>query len=107
MIDDALRLGDPATVVEVLSVAHNPLLGPQHTARRLSMAESMITRAAYIGTGVLPLMAWCWRTVDLFLSGDSKAPQSLAAPCRCRSDPEPVGDLHRPRDRGHGADRPG
>ncbi len=78
VIDDALRLGDPATVVEVLSVAHNPLLGPQHTARRLSMAESMITRAAYIGTGVLPLMAWCWRTVDLFLSGDSKAPQSLS-----------------------------
>jgi hypothetical protein len=77
-IDDALRLGDPATVLEVLSVAHNPLLGPQHTALRITMAEEMIIRAAELATGVLPLMALCWQTVDLFLAGDTRAHQSLA-----------------------------
>lgn len=78
VIDDALRLGDPATVLEVLSVAHNPLLGPQHTGLRLSLAAEMISRATDVGTGVLPLMASCWRTVDLFLAGDTQAPQALA-----------------------------
>lgn len=78
VIDDALRLGDPATVLEVLSVAHNPLLGPQHAALRRTMADEMIIRAGELATGVLPLMALCWQTVNLFLAGDTRAHQSLA-----------------------------
>lgn len=78
VIDDTLRLGDPSTVLEVLSVAHNPLLGPQHTDLRLRLSQEMLDRSQYLESGVLSLMTSCWRTVDLFLAGDPEAHKSLA-----------------------------
>lgn len=78
VLDDVRESDDPATVLEVLSVAHNPLLGPEHTALRMCMSEEMLANAARDPGGILPLMALCWRAVDLFLAGDERAERALA-----------------------------
>ncbi|MEU8413465.1 AAA family ATPase [Amycolatopsis japonica] len=78
VVNEVLTADDAATILEVLSVAHNPLLGPQHTALRMRLSEEMLTKAAAVPGGILSLMALCWRTVDLFLAGDRRAERALA-----------------------------
>lgn len=78
IIDEVRECDDPATVLEVLSVAHNPLLSPEYTALRMRLSEEMLTSAARAPGGVMPLMALCWRAVDLFLAGDVRAERALA-----------------------------
>ncbi|MGW6933531.1 ATP-binding protein [Lentzea sp. NPDC054927] len=78
VVNDVREFDDPATALEVFSVAHNPLLAPEHTALRMRMADEMLTNAAEDPGGILPLMALCWRAVDLFLAGDERAERALA-----------------------------
>ncbi|MEU4518906.1 ATP-binding protein [Amycolatopsis sp. NPDC024027] len=78
VLRDLGQLDEPATILDVLSVAHNPLLGPQHNELRLRMSEDMLRASAAVPGGILPLMALCWRTVDLFLAGDQHAERALA-----------------------------
>jgi tetratricopeptide (TPR) repeat protein len=78
VVNDVRDVDDPATVLEVLSVAHNPLLGPQHTTLRMRMSDDMLANVARDPGGILPLMALCWRAVDLFLAGDERAERALA-----------------------------
>ena len=65
-------------VAEALSLAHHCLLGPQHTRERLALAEELISVSPRTGRALDGLMGLAWRTVDLVLAGDRRAPRSLA-----------------------------
>jgi len=74
--DAVLAFGDDAATAEALSLLHHVRLGPAHASSRLRMAEEIVRRAARAGDPLLGLMGLCWRTVDLFLTGDPRAEQS-------------------------------
>ena len=74
----ARRSADADVRLEVLSNVHTALLGPDWTDLRRELAEEMVDAAGDVSAGVLPLMARCWRTVDLFLAGDPGAGRALA-----------------------------
>lgn len=78
VLDEVREFGDPVTLLEVFSVAHNPLLGPQHTQLRMRLSDEMMAHAGQDPGGILSLMALCWRAVDLFLAGDERAERALA-----------------------------
>ena len=64
-------------MAEALANLHHVLLGPEHAHDRLELARELITSAVRAKDSLLALMGLCWRTVDLFLLGDSRARQSL------------------------------
>ncbi len=68
---------DDRAVAEALCTLHHVLLGPEHADDRLELAGELITSAARARDPLLALMGLCWRTIDLFLLGDSRARQSL------------------------------
>ncbi|MGA3216203.1 MAG: hypothetical protein ABSD97_11015 [Acidimicrobiales bacterium] len=68
---------DDGAVAEALANLHHVLLGPEHAHDRLELARELITSAVRAKDSLLALMGLCWRTVDLFLLGDSRARQSL------------------------------
>jgi hypothetical protein len=76
-VERVRRFGDHAATAEALSLLHHVQLGPHHAQHRLCLAEEMIGLAVQAGDVVTILMGLCWRTVDLFLLGDSRAGQSL------------------------------
>lgn len=78
VLDDVRQSDDPETTLDVLSLVHHALLGPDHAAVRRELADRMLEVAAQVGGGILPLMALCWRAVDLFLAGDPLAGRALA-----------------------------
>jgi hypothetical protein len=79
VVADVRASGDVETVLEVLSVAHNPLLAPEHTDLRLRLSEEMLVLAGrHAPRQILELMAVCWRAVDMFLAGDGRAERALA-----------------------------
>jgi tetratricopeptide (TPR) repeat protein len=69
--------GVDRAVAEALSTLHHVMLGPEDADARLQLAGELITSAARANDQLLALMGLCWRTVDLFLLGDSRARQSL------------------------------
>ncbi|MGD0085158.1 MAG: hypothetical protein ABSD78_18475 [Acidimicrobiales bacterium] len=69
--------GDDRAVAEALNILHHVLLGPEYADDRLELAGELISSAARANDPLLALMGLCWRTVDLFLLGDPRAPQSL------------------------------
>ncbi|MGH9211422.1 MAG: ATP-binding protein [Acidimicrobiales bacterium] len=76
-VDQARRGGDLTALAEALALCHAVLLTPEHTWRRMQVADELIRVAAEAGDGVLGLMGqWC-RTVDLFHLGDPAARASL------------------------------
>jgi tetratricopeptide (TPR) repeat protein len=64
------RTRDPRALAEALSLCHHALVAPEHTWRRLPLANELIAAAAAGGDGLLALVGSCWRTADLFLIGD-------------------------------------
>ena len=84
-VDAARRTGDARTLAEALSLCHHALLSPEHTWRRLAMANELITVAATAGDGMLSLVGLCWRAADLFLLGEPTAEAALAE-LRLRAD---------------------
>jgi tetratricopeptide (TPR) repeat protein len=52
-------------------------LGPRYAESRFGLGEEIVRLGAREGDVLLTLMGLCWRTVDLFLLGDSRAGQSL------------------------------
>jgi hypothetical protein len=89
---EAVRpLGDAHALAEALSLYHNVLMTPEHTWKRLALANEVIAAAAAAGDGLRVLLGLCWRTADLFLLGDaggSAAGEDLrlrADALRCRS----------------------
>src|SRR5207248_11323623 len=72
-LDEARRIGDGPALAEALSLCHHGLLTAAHTRARLALAEELIAVAAPAGEGLLALLGLCWRTVDLFHLGDTRA----------------------------------
>lgn len=75
---EAVRaFGDEAATAEALSLLHHVLLSPRYAEVRLGLAEEVVRLGARAADPLLTLMGLCWRTVDLFLLGDTRAGQSL------------------------------
>ena len=90
-VEAARRTADAFVLGEALSLYHNVLVTPEHTWRRLPLADEVIAAAARAGDGLRALLGLCWRTTDLFLLGDAGAEAALedlqlrADALRCRS----------------------
>lgn len=76
-IDDIRRLGDPAATAEALSLYHHTLLAPGYADVRLDVADEILDAAAQCQASIFSLFGLCWRTVDLYLAGDSRAERSF------------------------------
>lgn len=74
--DHVHRFGDDSASAEALSLLHHVLLGPRDADARLPLAEEILRLGVRAGDEVIALQGLCWRTVDLFLAGDSRALQS-------------------------------
>ncbi|GII01399.1 hypothetical protein [Planobispora takensis] len=77
MVAEARRAGDAAALTEALSLAHHCLLGPEHGALRMELAQELIGEASRTDRRSDLLMGLLWRTVDLFLSADPHAERCL------------------------------
>jgi len=75
--DAVLAFHDDAASAEALSLLHHVQLGPSAVRSRLQLAGEIVRLAARAGDPLLGLMGLCWRTVDLYHLGDSRADQSL------------------------------
>jgi tetratricopeptide (TPR) repeat protein len=71
------RCGDAVALAEVLSLTHHALFTPVHVRSNLALADELTRVASEAGQGIHTLMGLCWRTVDLFLLGDDRAPRAL------------------------------
>ena len=78
MLDETRQVDDPIALAEALSIAHHCLLGPDHGAQRLALANELLLAGCRSGRRGDVLMGQLWRTVDLFLDGDATAERSLA-----------------------------
>ncbi len=87
-LDDARRTGDRVALADGLSLAHHCLLGPDHGAARLELADELIATSTATSRNVDALMGLTWRTVDLFLAGDQRA-ERLLRELRSRLDVTP------------------
>ena len=76
-LDDARRSGDPVALADALSLAHHCLLGPDHGAARLELADELIATSVATNRNVDALVGLAWRTVDLLLAGDTRAERFL------------------------------
>lgn len=76
-LDAARRCGDPVALADALSFCHHALMQPEHTRRRLALADELVRVGAESGHGVLGLMGLCWRTLDLIDLGDVRATRAL------------------------------
>ena len=74
---DTRAAGDTRALAEALSLTHHSMLGPDHAARRLPLAQEQIVVASAAGDGILTLFGLLWRTTDLYLRGDPEAARSL------------------------------
>ena len=84
-LENARLTGDAPALAEALSLTHHALMTPEHTWRRLPLANELIATAALAGDGLLALVGLCWRAADLFLLGDPGAAGALAE-LRLRAD---------------------
>jgi tetratricopeptide (TPR) repeat protein len=85
--DRVRSFGHDAATADALSQLHHVQLGPRYAESRLALAEEIVMLATRAADPLLTLMGLCWRTVDLFLLGDSRAGQSLDE-LRTRSEAE-------------------
>jgi hypothetical protein len=75
---DAIRAtGNPAALVEALSLYHHLLLGPGHGAMRRQVVAEMIAAAFAGGDESHILNALCWQAVDAYLEGSRNADRRL------------------------------
>ncbi|MEU7859292.1 hypothetical protein [Nonomuraea sp. NPDC049141] len=77
MVEEARRAGDAVALAEALSLAHHCVLGPEHGALRLALAQELIEEAQRTGRRGDLLMGLLWRTVDLVLAADPHAERAL------------------------------
>jgi hypothetical protein len=78
MVAEARLARDPVALAEALSLAHHCLLGPEHGAARLELADELIGEASRTGRRVDLLMGLLWRAVDLVLAADPHAGRAVA-----------------------------
>jgi surface antigen len=77
VLDEVRRGSSPVVYAEALSVAHHCLLGPEHAAVRLKVAEELTSQSFRTGRRVDLLMGMLWQTVDVFLAGEAHAQRRL------------------------------
>jgi hypothetical protein len=77
LLTEARRAGDAVALAEALSLAHNCVLGPEHGALRLELAEELIGEASRTGRRSDLLMGLLWQTADLFWTADPHAHRRL------------------------------
>lgn len=77
LLEQVRATGDPLATADAASLAHHCLLAPQHAARRLELADEMLTLAAVTNRRSDLVVGLAWRTTDLFLLGDRHAERSL------------------------------
>ncbi|WP_308249992.1 hypothetical protein [Sphaerisporangium fuscum] len=77
VVAEARDTRDAVALAEALSLAHHCVLGPEHAALRLELAQEMIGVAVSTSRRGDLVMGLLWRTVDLFLDGDPHAERSL------------------------------
>ena len=70
-------LGDPAATAEALSLYHHTLLLPGEATTRLAVSEELLDTAAQVEGTIYDLFGLCWRTVDLYLGGDTGADRAF------------------------------
>lgn len=66
----ARKIGDPATLIEILDDAHVALWSPDNVQERLTLAEEQLSIAREHGWPELELRAWNWRIADLAECGE-------------------------------------
>jgi tetratricopeptide (TPR) repeat protein len=71
------QLGDAAATAEALCLLHHTLLGPEHAAERLRVADELLEVAVSARGTIYPLFGLCWRTIDLYLIASAGAERSL------------------------------
>jgi DNA-binding SARP family transcriptional activator len=69
----ARSTGDPRAIAAALGARHIVLWGPDHTPRRLELADEMLALSLRAEDPVLELQARTWRIVDLDELGDGAA----------------------------------
>jgi hypothetical protein len=78
VLDEARRHGDPFALAEALSLAHQCVLGPEHSALRRTLATELIAESSRTLRRSDLLLGLLWQTVDCFLDGDPNAQRCLA-----------------------------
>jgi hypothetical protein len=78
LVEEARRAGDPVPLAEALNLAHQCLIGPDHGALRLGLAQELIGEAPRTARAGDLLLGLLWYTVDLFKEADPQAERSLA-----------------------------
>jgi tetratricopeptide (TPR) repeat protein len=73
----ARERGVAIELAEALSLTHHCVLGPAHAELRLALADELVGVSPATGRSFDGLLGLMWRTVDLFLAGDRRAPRSL------------------------------
>jgi hypothetical protein len=76
-VDQVRRLGDPAATAEALSLYHHTLLLPDRATARLEVTDELLDTAAQVEGTIYGLFGLCWRTVDLYLLGESGADRAF------------------------------
>ncbi len=77
LLDEARRCDDPVVRVEVLGLAHDCLLGPDHGELRRALALELVHESFATHRRSDLLVGMLWQTVDLFLDGDPHAERRL------------------------------
>jgi hypothetical protein len=78
LLDEARSGDEPVALADALSLAHHCLLGPEHAARRIAIADEMLRVAATTNRPSDTVMGLLWRTADLFLAGERQAERAFA-----------------------------
>ncbi|HEY8525019.1 MAG TPA: AAA family ATPase [Acidimicrobiales bacterium] len=76
-LDAARACGDPRALAEALSLSCHALFTPHRIAERRGLADELVQVASEAGADLLGLMGLCWRTADLFQTGDPAALPAL------------------------------
>jgi tetratricopeptide (TPR) repeat protein len=78
VLDEARRSADPVARAEILSLAHDCLLGPDHGALRRQLSVELIKESFVTARRSDLLLGVLYQTVDLFFDGDPHAGRRLS-----------------------------
>jgi RecA/RadA recombinase len=74
----ARHVGEPRVLAEALSLSHHALLAPEFLEERQPLADELIAVASHCGDELRTLFGLLWRSIDLYLGGDTRAERAQA-----------------------------
>jgi tetratricopeptide (TPR) repeat protein len=77
ILDESRKSADPVARAEILSLAHDCLLGPDHGVLRCQLSVQLIKESFVTGRRSDLLLGVLYQTVDLFFDGDPHALRRL------------------------------